>query len=74
MMVCAGVCRHKGREPVEGSIEISNEDADRESQRNVERWVSAHMVPVSFIRCDNVLYTAMLKRATLGITGPTKCG
>lgn len=38
--------RHLGHEPVDGSIEISDEEADRQSQENVERWVSAHIVPV----------------------------
>jgi hypothetical protein len=60
LMVCTGECRHEGREPVEDSGEISNEQADEESPEIVERWVSAHMVPVSFIWCDNVLYTTML--------------
>lgn len=38
---------HLGREPVDGSIEISDEEADRQAQENVEKWVSAHIVPKS---------------------------
>jgi hypothetical protein len=50
-------CRHKGQEVVDGPIEISDEEADRQSQENIERWVSAHIVPVSV---DCVLLTVVL--------------
>ena len=39
--------RHEGRpQKVEIPVEITMEEADRESLRNVERWVGAHIVPV----------------------------
>ena len=40
--------RHQGSgtDP-DGDIQISDEEFDRQSKANVERWVSAHIVPVS---------------------------
>ncbi|KAG2141084.1 hypothetical protein DEU56DRAFT_797208 [Suillus clintonianus] len=36
---------HQGPEPVEPKIEISEQELDERSKRNVERWVSAHIIP-----------------------------
>ena len=41
------LCRHQGQS--DESIRTSEEEFDRQSKRNVERWVSAHIVPVSTI-------------------------
>lgn len=45
-----GFSRHEGPD-IGGEIELSEEQFDRESKKNVERWVSAHIVPV----CHNLL-------------------
>ncbi|KAG1902672.1 uncharacterized protein F5891DRAFT_1022841 [Suillus fuscotomentosus] len=36
---------HQGPEPVEPRIGISEQELDESSKRNVERWVSAHIIP-----------------------------
>lgn len=36
---------HQGPEPVEPRIGISEQELDKNSRRNVERWVSAHIIP-----------------------------
>ncbi|KAK0464229.1 uncharacterized protein EV420DRAFT_1724580 [Desarmillaria tabescens] len=37
--------RHQGPAPIDEGIEITQEQFDRESKKNVERWVSAHIIP-----------------------------
>ena len=41
------IYRHEG--PFDELIRISEEEFDRRAKQNVERWVSAHIVPVSTI-------------------------
>ncbi|EGO05417.1 hypothetical protein SERLA73DRAFT_129358 [Serpula lacrymans var. lacrymans S7.3] len=38
---------HQDPDPVEPKIEISEQESDQLSKRNVERWVSAHIIPKS---------------------------
>ena len=39
--------RHQGPESVEPETEMSEQQYDEQSRRNVERWVAAHVIPVS---------------------------
>ena len=38
-------CRHQGLEETDGT-EITEEQYDKSAKKNVERWVSAHIIPV----------------------------
>lgn len=40
--------RHQGPAPLEPEIEISEQEIDSLRKKNVERWVSAHIIPVHF--------------------------
>lgn len=41
------LCSHQGSgSSVEDDVEITEDEADRQSAENVERWVSAHIIPV----------------------------
>lgn len=40
------VRRHQGPAPIDEGIEITQEQFDKQSRKNVERWVSAHIIPV----------------------------
>jgi hypothetical protein len=39
--------RHQGPALVESETEMSEQQYDEQSKRNVERWVAAHVIPVS---------------------------
>jgi len=39
--------RHQGPPSVEKETEMSEQQYDEQSRRNVERWVAAHVIPVS---------------------------
>lgn len=39
--------RHQGPESIEPETEMSEQQYDKQSRRNVERWVAAHVIPVS---------------------------
>ncbi|KAG0706698.1 hypothetical protein DFH29DRAFT_900994 [Suillus ampliporus] len=43
---------HQGPEPVEPQPEISEQELDERSRRNVERWVSAHIIPIRISLSD----------------------
>ncbi|SJL07772.1 uncharacterized protein ARMOST_11122 [Armillaria ostoyae] len=38
---------HQGPAPIDEGIEITQEQFDKQSRKNVERWVSAHIIPKS---------------------------
>ncbi|KAF6748342.1 hypothetical protein DFP72DRAFT_992239 [Ephemerocybe angulata] len=48
---------HEGNMPVGGSIEISDAEFDSIVKNNVERWVSAHIVPEAPISLEGVHHT-----------------
>ena len=39
--------RHQGPAPVEPELEMTEQQYDEQSKRNVEHWVAAHVIPVS---------------------------
>ncbi len=39
--------RHQGPEDVEGGVVVTEEDFDKLSKENVEKWIGAHIIPVS---------------------------
>ncbi|KAJ6488488.1 hypothetical protein C8R47DRAFT_1125703 [Mycena vitilis] len=43
---------HQGPEPVDTGVVITDEEFDSRSKENVERWVSAHIIPQSPIAFD----------------------
>ena len=48
--------RHQGPAPPEDTgVVVSEEELDAESRKNVARWVSAHIIPVSLVRSPPVL-------------------
>ncbi|KAG5636535.1 hypothetical protein H0H81_007702 [Sphagnurus paluster] len=56
---------HQGpKPPVDEGIQISEEEFDNQSKKNVERWVSAHIVPKSPIRLDSE-YPTLLEGKTI---------
>ena len=38
---------HQGPASVESEVDMSEEQYGQQSRRNVERWVAAHIIPVS---------------------------
>ncbi|KIK81210.1 hypothetical protein PAXRUDRAFT_199226 [Paxillus rubicundulus Ve08.2h10] len=52
---------HQGPAPVESGIEITEQQYDEQSQRNVVRWVAAHIIPSRVSLSDvPVTYNTML--------------
>ncbi|KZP29260.1 hypothetical protein FIBSPDRAFT_727758 [Athelia psychrophila] len=49
---------HQGPQPDSSEIEISEQEFEQISKKNVERWISAHIIPTSPINLEG-------KRATL---------
>jgi len=51
---------HQGPEPVEPKIDISEQEFETISKKNVERWVSAHIIPRSPISLTSQTYDTLL--------------
>jgi len=67
-------CRHEDPAPTEPVIEMSEHDFDSVSKRNVERWVSAHIIPVrrhfnSRVRC--IHWLPHTQRCPIALTSHT---
>ncbi|THH21576.1 hypothetical protein EW146_g49 [Bondarzewia mesenterica] len=58
---------HQGPTDVEDSIEISEQEFDARSKKNVERWVSSHIIPVSPITFPGT-YPTLLDGKTVTFT------
>ncbi len=41
------VHRHEGSKPIDDGVILTEAEFDNMSTKNVERWVSAHIIPVS---------------------------
>jgi hypothetical protein len=41
-----GPCSHQEPVPVDDTIELSEQELEERSNKNVERWVSLHIIPV----------------------------
>ncbi|KAJ7118788.1 hypothetical protein C8R44DRAFT_183294 [Mycena epipterygia] len=50
---------HQGPAPVDDGIEITDQEFDTRSRENVERWVSAHIIPQSPITFDETYPTLL---------------
>jgi len=53
-------------------IDISEEEFDKKSRKNVERWVSAHIIPESLITLKSQEYPTLLERKSIRITPVSK--
>ncbi|KAF5384865.1 hypothetical protein D9615_000925 [Tricholomella constricta] len=58
--------------PSDEGLEISEEEFDSRSRRNVERWVSAHIVPESPITLDSEQHPTLLHRKSISFTPISK--
>jgi len=57
---------HQNPGGLEGEILISEEDFDKSSKRNVERWISAHIIPRSPISLESdTSYPTLLHQRTV---------
>ncbi|KAF8890092.1 hypothetical protein BD779DRAFT_1518282 [Infundibulicybe gibba] len=63
---------HQGTSAVEDKIEISEIEFDRRSKQNVQRWVSAHIIPQSPISLAGHTYNTLLDDRTITFTPITK--
>ncbi|KAJ6546971.1 hypothetical protein B0H19DRAFT_1163271 [Mycena capillaripes] len=50
---------HQGPDPVDTGVVITDEEFDSRSKENVERWVSAHIIPQSPIAFDQTYATLL---------------
>jgi hypothetical protein len=64
-LVCAhGLQSHQAPVPIDDTIELSEQEFEERSSRNVERWVSLHIIPVrglTFIH-ENSTHAARVSR------------
>ncbi|KII93078.1 hypothetical protein PLICRDRAFT_99865 [Plicaturopsis crispa FD-325 SS-3] len=60
---------HQGPERggLESGIEISEQEFDEKSKRNVENWVSAHIIPISPIKIADTSYRTMLDGKSVAV-------
>ncbi|KAJ8694495.1 hypothetical protein PTI98_007160 [Pleurotus ostreatus] len=63
---------HQGPETVSGDVTISEEEFDSISKRNVEKWISAHIIPESPITLESKTYPTILHRKTVSFTALPK--
>ncbi|KAF4602888.1 hypothetical protein EYR38_003292 [Pleurotus pulmonarius] len=63
---------HQGPETVSGDVTISEEEFDSISKRNVEKWISAHIIPESPITLESKTYPTLLHRKTVSFTALPK--
>nr|GAT53721.1 predicted protein [Mycena chlorophos] len=59
---------HQDPEPIDEGVIITEEEFDARSKTNVERWVSAHLVPQSPITFDGQTYATLLDGKSLTLT------
>ncbi|KIJ66584.1 hypothetical protein HYDPIDRAFT_86539 [Hydnomerulius pinastri MD-312] len=59
---------HQGPAPVEPKIEITEQQFDEQSNRNVLRWVAAHIIPVISLSDAPVTYDTMLDGKSVTFT------
>ncbi|KAJ7184365.1 hypothetical protein C8R46DRAFT_1063849 [Mycena filopes] len=64
---------HQGPAPVDGDIVITEEEFDSRSKENVERWVSAHIIPQSPISFDQT-YPTLLEGKSISFTQSLRTG
>jgi len=51
---------HQDPVPLDEGIIITEEELDLQSKKNVQRWVSAHIIPISPIDFDSKTYDTLL--------------
>ncbi|THG94490.1 hypothetical protein EW026_g6994 [Hermanssonia centrifuga] len=52
---------HQGPEPDNEGVIITEEEFDAQSKKNVERWISAHIIPQSPISLTEGTYSTLLE-------------
>jgi len=64
---------HQGPTPLaDDGLEISDEEFDKKSKKNVESWISAHVIPESPIKLESKEYPTLLERKSVRFTPVSK--
>ncbi|TFY83353.1 hypothetical protein EWM64_g674 [Hericium alpestre] len=64
-LTSARVQSHQDPEPIDSGIEISEQEFDARSKKNVERWVSMHIIPQSPISLSSGPYQTLNEKKTV---------